>query len=249
MGKDLETVYPSGPAPPRQRRFPAQTRTTRPRRSSTRESMIREQSTLTQLDFCTPPPRSAAVEDTDEEDHGHERTRRARKRRRAGGKQTTMTQFYCSFGTDPGDELCELPDDTIEDIRPLSPLKDLPTTGNGKQDAITERPSSPVICHAAEPGNFTFAPQTPSKRLHDEVPSSQTPQSIYLTGRTRRQLYSPQRSPLKEKSDNIQTTPRYSQPKAGRRQRSTELPLSPPDRATFPKPAIPKLRHLSLIHI
>jgi len=151
-----------------------------------------------------------------------------------------MTQFYSSFGTDNEDDVYELPDDAIEDIKPLSPARiDLQAT-------TMTRASGPVTLVTLDDGNPTCVPQTPIKKIKHEIPSSQTPQSIYLSGRTRRQLYSPQRSPLKEKSDNVQATPRYGQLRTIR-QASTELPLSPPDRATFHKPAVPKLRHTQTI--
>lgn len=236
MIKDPETVYQSGAAPPRQRRFPAQSRTIRPRRSSTKQSLIRDQTTLTQLDFCTPPERQQSADETDDDNEDDRKTRPARKRRKQVGRQTTMTQFYSSFGTDDDDHVYELQDDAIEDIKPLSPAD------AGMQTAA----SIPVMRETSDYGGPTCIPQTPIKMVKDEIPSSQTPQSIYLSGRTRRQLYSPQRSPLKEKSDNVQATSRYDQSRAVR-QASTELPLSPPDRATFHKPALPKLRHTQTI--
>ncbi|GAB7338015.1 hypothetical protein MBLNU457_4385t1 [Dothideomycetes sp. NU457] len=240
MGRDAETVYQSGPAPPRQRRFPAQNRTIRPRRSSTRQSLIRDQPTLTQLDFCTPPERQQSTDDTDDEYGDNKQSRPARKRRKQIGRQTTMTQFYSSFGTDQEDDVYELPDDAIEDIKPLSP------TRIGIEATTMTTASDTVKRETLRYGNPTCIPQTPIKPVKDEIPSSQTPQSIYLSGRTRRQLYLPQRSPLKEKSKNVQATPVYGEQRAAR-QASTELPLSPPDRATFHTPAVPKLRHTQTI--
>lgn len=238
--RDAETIYQSGPAPPRQRRFPAQSRTIRPRRSSTRQSLIRDQSTLTQLDFCTPPERPQSIDDTDDDYGDNKQTKPARKRRKQVGRQTTMTQFYSSFGTDNEDDIYELPDDAIEDIKPLSPAH------VGLQPATTLVAPVPAALETVDHGGPARIPQTPIKMMKHEIPSSQTPQSIYLSGRTRRQLYSPQRSPLEDKSDNVQATPRYSLPRAVR-QASSELPLSPADRALFQKPTVPKLRHTQTI--
>ena len=261
--QDPETVYRSGPPAPRQKRFPGRQRTVRHAQAATNIGLQRQQSTLTQLDFCTPSPSSfddiEGVEDTEYASSNAGSKRRKVKKKTL--RQTTMTQLYSSFDTEPSDDILDLPEETVLDSFAAypRPVEDMERVGLVKKEHDSPRPTlqlenkttttdfAPILIMNTPPR--TSVPQTPTKKWKDEIPSSQTPQSIMLSGRSRRSLYSPHRSPLKERSSNIQMSPRklrdgkiFSPDKVYIASlKSPELiPASPPENAVFRKPVIRK---------
>ena len=101
-GSDPDTVYASGPLPPQQKKFPARyrhihsqrrQRHQRRQRSVKPANLSRQQSTLTQLDFCTPTPGISVGADDDIEDDSYVPSTRGRKRRKVREQQTTLTQL------------------------------------------------------------------------------------------------------------------------------------------------------------
>ena len=106
--KDPDTIYRSRPAL-KQRKFPSQQRRVR-HTGSGPPRLHAQQSTLTQLDFCTPRTKDD-IEITDSD--GEYQERRVKKPRRSGPsrRQSTLTQL--DFGTPRGlifedDELDEI---------------------------------------------------------------------------------------------------------------------------------------------
>lgn len=255
----LETVYRSTPIL-RQQKFPARRHSSKPPRSSN-PSLQRDQSTLTQLDFCTPRPSS----DAEEEDAILRDSRPRKKKRRKnedGKRQSTLTQFdfrqpgrpVCGNAEDfeVFDEMCHGdPRDRVRDTQYPAQIEADLSEANPGQVRRTENNYCTAIRdfavrNAIQSEIQDSQPSTPVKTSLPEVPSSQSPQSILLTNKTLRHFNSPKPSPLKERSVNIgdSSTKNASPLNAKYNSLIDDSPIKSP---VFRKPEMPRRRAVDVV--
>ncbi|PNS15075.1 hypothetical protein CAC42_2304 [Sphaceloma murrayae] len=207
-----------------QKHLPATRKRTRLASAQAKLTKQDSQSTLTQLDFGTPSSSFATAPEEDISDDEHVETRKPKRQKRESsskGRQTTLTQMLSSFEEyQEGDE--DVPLDPEQSVRetqiplqvtnfPVFPtaLAHTEDTGADSIDLVKESPSTGNS--KANPRASPHANSTPirhsGKRQINEIVSSVTPQSSIDTGRSIRVRSRNDRSPLKDRSTNIPSSP------------------------------------------
>lgn len=201
-----ENVYSSGTIT-RQLQFPRRHTKVKPSRKRSPARAPR-QSTLTQIEFCTPTS-SAVVLETDSEDSSHSRKPRKKRRKlRNDKRQSTLTQLLPKISSDELDSAELLfSDDESKSIqetqyeagsRPAQALtessgpRSVPRSPQEDVDKVAQSPKVPRSATRRE--SSPIVPSTPKQNRRQEVPSSQTPQSMLFSARSRDQDRSPSRS-------------------------------------------------------
>ncbi|KAF2149293.1 hypothetical protein K461DRAFT_270904 [Myriangium duriaei CBS 260.36] len=251
-GSDRDRVYRSGPGT-RQQRFPARKTTIKPSLRRGSSGRTTQQSTLTQLDFCTPQS-SSVVHETDSEDEYHaEQPRRKRRKLQPNKRQNTLTQMLPGRADSNSDS--ELDDWPIRDELKVvqetqwdPDAREITESASAASSFLEEKSrslepdivrDSPVGQRPADTRSHSpIVLSTPVRTQREEIPSSQTPQSILFTKHSRPRQDSLHRSPLKDRSTNVVDVP--ASPTS--RNVDTETLPKPVSPIQFRKPLVPSPR-------
>ncbi|KAK5166843.1 uncharacterized protein LTR77_007572 [Saxophila tyrrhenica] len=225
-----KTTYEPVSRPKRQQKFPTRRRSARER--PVVPALPKKQSTLTQLDFVSTPSGSSdtisiSSDDEFEEPRPRKKQRKSKLSSRQHGVDDSDIQVW-EDDDEEGQRVEEMPDQQMygqqreaqNDRFDTENMPEIPETS--EQDI----PSSPRVdsgIDSARP-NKKVSLQTPTKPLKKEIPSSQTPPSTRFSIRDSKRKANMQKSPLKERSTNVQSAaPDDSAPESQNSSRKDEV--------------------------